>query len=541
NKLSANADKNYGQASSNGERKPNPWILTKILRYHNKDYYEQIIKPLLKKNYDAKKKEKQILINQTLIPNKIDLTDDFTLLDMQEKAANGEYENEEQIVMDLTRLLVYYEGETEDIYAIKGYDAICDTQVLYHKLEGTVYNQLEKININFKNKKTDEKDNSKPITVKHIFKKYASKFVKKGCKFISEDPKILTVFQGYKYKKLDTIDYECLQMYFDLIKETIAAGDERVYEYILNWMAWLIQNPGKKSRAAIVIQGRQGIGKNRFTDVIAELTSRYSCSNITNIDEFTGRFNSVVENKMFAVLNEMMNYNDSKKGVATVMKSIISDLTIRINEKNQPRRTAENVMNIIYVTNADMPVQLDTDDRRHLVCTCKTVHQVSEEHKEDVEYFNELSQSYTQEFYENLMTFLLERDISQFNPTLIPMTEAKKQLINVSRSPIDDVIMEHYEQFKQGIPIALVNQCKPQNWQLKTYKNAMIHKCTEQTPRINGLRTRVYKLNEDQLRYYDKMMSEEDIETSNANYQKYKKTIEDNGFIEQVVQETKEE
>ncbi|KAA6363417.1 MAG: hypothetical protein EZS28_041056, partial [Streblomastix strix] len=69
NKLSANADKNYGQASSNGERKPNPWILTKILRYHNKDYYEQIIKPLLKKNYEAKKKEKQILINQTLIPN----------------------------------------------------------------------------------------------------------------------------------------------------------------------------------------------------------------------------------------------------------------------------------------------------------------------------------------------------------------------------------------------------------------------------------------------------------------------------------------
>ncbi|KAA6360790.1 MAG: hypothetical protein EZS28_043683, partial [Streblomastix strix] len=163
------------------------------------------------------------------------------------------------------------------------------------------------------------------------------------------------------------------------------------------------------------------------------------------------------------------------------------DLTIRINEKNQPRRTAENVMNIIYVTNADMPVQLDTDDRRHLVCACKTVHQVSEEHKEDVEYFNELSQSYTQEFYENLMTFFLERDISQFNPTLIPMTEAKKQLINVSRSPVDDVIMEHYEQFKQGIPIALVNQFKPQNWLLKTYKNAMVHKYEEFRATANDL------------------------------------------------------
>ncbi|KAA6401876.1 MAG: hypothetical protein EZS28_002594 [Streblomastix strix] len=47
NKLTANTEKNYGQTASQGERKPNPWILTKILRYHNKNYYEQIIKPLL--------------------------------------------------------------------------------------------------------------------------------------------------------------------------------------------------------------------------------------------------------------------------------------------------------------------------------------------------------------------------------------------------------------------------------------------------------------------------------------------------------------
>ncbi|KAA6378810.1 MAG: hypothetical protein EZS28_025663, partial [Streblomastix strix] len=230
----------------------------------------------------------------------IDLSDDFTLLNIQEKAANGEYENEEQIVMDLTRLLVYYEGETEDIYVIKGYNANCVTQVLHHKLEGKEYKQLEKINMNFKKKKIDEKTSetkesipAKPLTAKHIFKKYASKFAKKGCKFISEDPKILSIFQG------------------------------------------------------------------------------------------------------------------------------------------------------------DMPIQLETDDRRHLVCACKTVHQVTGEHPEQTDYFKKLNQGYTQEFYENLMTYLLERDVSQFKPSLIPMTEAKKQLINVNRSPVDDVIIEHFEQFKQ--------------------------------------------------------------------------------------------
>ncbi|KAA6362431.1 MAG: hypothetical protein EZS28_042042, partial [Streblomastix strix] len=158
NTLTPNAEKNYSQALGQGERKPNAWILTKILKYHNKEYYEQTIKPLLKKNYEAKKLVKQIHINQTLKPNKIDLSDDFTLLHIQKKAANGEYENEEQIIMDLTRIIAYYAGETEDVYMIKEFIAICGTLVIHHKLEGTIYKQLEKVNINFKKKKTDEKN-----------------------------------------------------------------------------------------------------------------------------------------------------------------------------------------------------------------------------------------------------------------------------------------------------------------------------------------------------------------------------------------------
>ncbi|KAA6380777.1 MAG: hypothetical protein EZS28_023693, partial [Streblomastix strix] len=284
----------------------------------------------------------------------------------------------------------------------------------------------------------------------------------------------------------------------------------RVYEYILNWIAWMIQNPGKKSRAAIILQGRQGIGKNRFTDVIAELTNRYSCPNITNIDEFTGKFNSVVENKMFSVLIEAMNYNDSKKGVATIMKSIISDQTIRINEKNQSRRIAVNVMNVMNVTNSDMTIQPETDDRRHLVCACKTVHQVTEEHPEQTEYL---------------------RTQVKFKASLIPMTEAKKQLINVSRSPADDVIIEHFEQFKQGILVSVANQYKPQNWILKTYKNALEHKCLESRPYFNKIRTRIYVLKEDQIRYYKLMMSEEDIETSLAKYKRYKQANDADGHV----------
>ncbi|KAA6357583.1 MAG: hypothetical protein EZS28_046890, partial [Streblomastix strix] len=81
NKLTANADENQGQAQSNGECKPNPWILTKILRYHNKDYYQQIIKPLLKKNYEVKKQSKIVHMVKQVEKHEIYLKDVFTLTD----------------------------------------------------------------------------------------------------------------------------------------------------------------------------------------------------------------------------------------------------------------------------------------------------------------------------------------------------------------------------------------------------------------------------------------------------------------------------
>ncbi|KAA6381613.1 MAG: hypothetical protein EZS28_022861 [Streblomastix strix] len=169
---------------------------------------------------------------------------------------------------------------------------------------------------------------------------------------------------------------------------------------------------------------------------------------MSTIDEFTGTFNSVVENVMFAVLNEIMNYNESKKDTAQAMKTTITDKTLRINEKNQPKQRAENVINIIIVTNSDYPIQLDNSDGRYLVIKCKTVH------RGDHEYINKLSKDMDNEFYYNLLTFFLNRDISKFDPTDFTMIDAKKQLLNVSRTPVDDIIIKNYQKFKDGIPIS---------------------------------------------------------------------------------------
>ncbi|KAA6371642.1 MAG: hypothetical protein EZS28_032831, partial [Streblomastix strix] len=163
------------------------------------------------------------------------------------------------------------------------------------------------------------------------------------------------------------------------------AGDDNLYNYILNWIAFDIQNAGVKSEVALILQGSQGIGKNRFTDVLCELLSGYSIKNITDISEFTGQFNSVVENIILGIANELKNFGEARYSNMDALTSIITDDSIRINEKNQQRRTSENVMNLIMVTNNDFPIKIEANDRRYVVCRCKAVH------RDDAEYFTSLS------------------------------------------------------------------------------------------------------------------------------------------------------
>ncbi|KAA6402355.1 MAG: hypothetical protein EZS28_002118 [Streblomastix strix] len=168
------------------------------------------------------------------------------------------------------------------------------------------------------------------------------------------------------------------------------------------------------------------------------------------------------------------------------LKSIITDDSIRINEKNQPRRTSENVMNLIMVTNNDFPIKIEANDRRYVECRCKAVHRY------DVEYFTSLS-----------------NDISNWNHRIIPFTEAKKDIIRASRSQLDDAILQNYQAFKEGVPCTKALQFKPFNVKEKSFQLQLKNKCQRIQKTILGKRTWIYKLNEDLIKFYDRLREED--------------------------------
>ena len=48
--------------------------------------------------------------------------------------------------------------------------------------------------------------------------------------------------------------------------KVITGNDEKCYDYMIKYLAHMIQKPGEKIDIAIVLRSVQGIGKNRFFD-----------------------------------------------------------------------------------------------------------------------------------------------------------------------------------------------------------------------------------------------------------------------------------
>ena len=479
-KLTDAAANNFDKARSRYQNLcTSPHVLAKILRYWNNDYYTSVISPIEKSN--------------AIVMNDIDLNDLFTINDIRQKAEQHRYNSNKELIEDLSRVLRSID-DGNDSYVIKSYNTFSQSYCLKYVSDAYIVKTLKRIQIN-------EQTNAHTLLLKHL-----SKFTKQGVKFNSNDENILSLFHGYKHKVLDQFDLSKIKLFLDLILEVICDNEKQVYEYVINWISFIVQHPGNKTEVALVLKGLQGIGKNRFTDVLSEMLSGYSAKNITDISELTGQFNSIVEGKILIVLNELKNCGDDRLANFNSLKSIITDDSIRINEKLVPRRDAENVANFIFVSNNSFPVKIENGDRRYVVLSCNGVH------KGDYNYFEQLCASFDEEFYSNLLTFFIKRDLTKFQIRNIPMTDAKQDLIDASKSPLDIWICEHYNELVEGIVCEDALRTKPEEMKKRTFQLQLKDKCERKRKRINNQLNWYYTLKPECKLIYNQTPDERIVE-----------------------------
>jgi phage/plasmid-associated DNA primase len=152
---------------------------------------------------------------------------------------------------------------------------------------------------------------------------------------------------------------DLIKPFLDQVYNIIYNSNNDLYEYILNWISYLLQNPGSKTETAFIIIGEQSTRNNTFfTDVISKLFGRYAIANENNINNIIGRFNSSYENKILVICNELQSIDNEKHLNKDCLKSLITDNTCTIESKFVNAPVIENVSNYKFVANYYVPLRL---------------------------------------------------------------------------------------------------------------------------------------------------------------------------------------
>ncbi|KAE9188993.1 hypothetical protein PF005_g19826, partial [Phytophthora fragariae] len=73
----------------------------------------------------------------------------------------------------------------------------------------------------------------------------------------------------HKYEPSFVINQRLVDMWVNHVKDVICSGDARLYEYLLNWFAHILQHPGVKTQTVPLLKSKPGAGKNFLVNVFA--------------------------------------------------------------------------------------------------------------------------------------------------------------------------------------------------------------------------------------------------------------------------------
>ncbi|QCT93769.1 hypothetical protein FE773_00820 [Caminibacter mediatlanticus TB-2] len=185
-------------------------------------------------------------------------------------------------------------------------------------------------------------------------------FIKRNGKYL------LNLFRPTKYMNITSYSNEPTTI-LKLIKHLVNYDDEK-YNYFLNWLAYFFQT-FQKPQTAIVLKGLQGAGKGILFDLI--ISKLFGEEQVSTIDDKALNSNfllSLFANKLFIVFEETgQGEVKSNKKIKNLIKQIITNKTITLEEKNKVRKKVNLYGACLFFTNEGKFLEIEPNDRRFSV------------------------------------------------------------------------------------------------------------------------------------------------------------------------------
>lgn len=222
----------------------------------------------------------------------------------------------------------------------------------------------------------------------------------------------------------------------------LVGDDEKGYNYLLNYLAHMVQRPGELPRVALAFRSEQGVGKNIFFENLGTyLLGNEYVLQTAEMDKVIGRF-SMVNNKLMVIMDETSgkdSFSNNDK-----IKNIITAEKIAWERKGIDGIKINNCGRYIVFSNGEIPVKIEGSDRRFAVFECST------SVRNNKEYFKRLVKTFKDKkvmraFYDYLMTV----DISNWDSINDrPITKAYKDIQSVNVPIIARFLEQHIYKYE---------------------------------------------------------------------------------------------
>jgi hypothetical protein len=218
---------------------------------------------------------------------------------------------------------------------------------------------------------------------------------------------------------------ECMK-FITHVFENICRKDGALFDWVIAWLADIVQRPDKKPGTSLVLRGKMGVGKTKFGEVFGSLLGPHYVS-VSDPRYVTGQFNSHLVSCLLLHADEGFWAGDKK--AEGKLKDLVTGNSHFIEYKGKEPVRVDNYVRLLVTGNPDWLVPAGFDERRF------AVFDVGDAHMDDHAYFAAIDSEMNNGGREGLLDLLLGLDPSVINLRTIPKTAALFEQKLASLSP----------------------------------------------------------------------------------------------------------
>lgn len=186
------------------------------------------------------------------------------------------------------------------------------------------------------------------------------------------------------------------------ILDNLCSGDQVHYEWLMDWMADMFQEPDDPKGCAVILGGKEGAGKGTLANACAHIFGLHSAI-VSNSKHLTSNFNDMIVDSVFVFADEVVYAGNNE--TAQMLKALVTEKKTTREAKFGAKEKVDQFVHVMMATNNDWKVAAGPDSRRWFIL------EVSSKFANEREYFGDIKKQMDNGGYEAMLHELLDRTV----------------------------------------------------------------------------------------------------------------------------------